>query len=101
MVGFTKATAIEGAGDGLTANAICPGAVYTDLIAGQAKDLARSYGGGISEEEALKRAFLSKMPSKKFIDPLEVGALCAYLCSDAARSITGTAIPIDGGWSAE
>jgi 3-hydroxybutyrate dehydrogenase len=101
VVGFTKATALEGAEGGLTANAICPGAVYTDLIAGQAKDLATSYGGGISEEEALKRAFLSKMPTGKFIDPLEVGALCAYLCSDAARSITGTAIPIDGGWSAE
>ena len=63
--------------------------------------MAASYGGGISDEEALKRAFLDKMPTGKFIDPAEVGALCAYLCSDAARSITGTAIPIDGGWTAE
>jgi len=101
VVGFTKASALEGAEAGITANAICPGAVFTDLISGQAKDLAASYGGGISEEEALKRAFLSKMPTGTFIDPLEVGVLCAYLCSDAARSITGTAIPIDGGWSAE
>ena len=101
VVGFTKATALEGAAAGITANAICPGAVYTELIAGQAKDLATSYGGGISEEEALKRAFLEKMPTARFIDPLEVGALCAYLCSDLARSITGTAIPIDGGWSAQ
>jgi 3-hydroxybutyrate dehydrogenase len=100
VVGFTKATALEGAAAGITANAICPGAVYTDLIAGQARDLAASYGGGISEEDALKRAFLEKMPTGRFIDPLEVGALCAYLCSDLARSITGTAIPIDGGWSA-
>ena len=46
-------------------------------------------------------AFLSKMPTGQFIDPLEVGVLCAYLCSDAAKSITGAAIPIDGGWSAE
>lgn len=101
VVGFTKASALEGAALGITANAICPGAVYTELIAGQAKDLAASYGGGISDEEALKRAFLDKMPTGTFIDPLEVGALCAYLCSDAARSITGTAIPIDGGWTAE
>ena len=101
VVGFTKATALEGAAAGITANAICPGAVYTDLIAGQAKDLATSFGGGISEQAALERAFLERMPTGRFIEPLEVGALCAYLCSDLARSITGTAIPIDGGWSAQ
>ncbi len=100
VVGFTKATCLEGAPFGITANAICPGAVYTELIAGQAPDLAASYGGGISNEDALKRAFLEKMPTGTFIDPAEVGALCAYLCSDLARSITGAAIPIDGGWSA-
>jgi 3-hydroxybutyrate dehydrogenase len=101
VVGFTKAAALEGAAAGITANAICPGAVYTELIAGQARDLAASYGGGISDEDALARAFLEKMPTGRFIDPAEVGLLCAYLCSDAARSITGTAIPIDGGWSAQ
>jgi len=101
VVGFTKVAAIEGAPLGITANAICPGAVYTELVAGQAKDLAASYGGGISDEEALKRGFLDKMPTGRFIDPLEVGALCAYLCSEAARSITGAAIAIDGGWSAQ
>jgi 3-hydroxybutyrate dehydrogenase len=101
VVGFTKATCLEGAALGITANAICPGAVYTELIAGQAPSLAASYGGGISNEEALKRAFLEKMPTERFIDPAEVGALCAYLCSDAARSVTGAAIPIDGGWSAQ
>jgi len=101
VVGFTKATALEGAANGITANAICPGAVYTELIAGQAADLAASYGGDISDEEALRRAFLEKMPTGRFIEPAEVGALCAYLCSDLACSITGTAIPIDGGWSAQ
>jgi 3-hydroxybutyrate dehydrogenase len=101
VVGFTKASALEGAEAGITANAICPGAVYTELIAGQAKDLAASYGGGISDEDALKRGFLEKMPTGRFIDPLEVGTLCAYLCTDLARSITGAAIPIDGGWSAQ
>lgn len=101
VVGFTKATCLEGAPYGINANAICPGVVYTELIAGQAKDLAASYGGGISEGEALKRAFLDKMPTGRFIEPREVGALCAYLCSDAAVSITGAAIAIDGGWSAQ
>jgi 3-hydroxybutyrate dehydrogenase len=100
VVGLTKVSALEGAALGITANAICPGAVMTDLVRGQAADLARSFGGGISEEEALERAFLAAMPTRRFIDPAEVGALCAFLCSDYASSITGTAIPIDGGWSA-
>lgn len=100
VVGLTQASALEGAPAGITANAICPGAVMTDLIRNQAADLARSYGGGISEEEALARAFLSAMPTKRFIEPGEVAQLCVYLCTDAARSITGAAISIDGGWSA-
>lgn len=101
VVGLTKATAIEGAAGGITANAICPGAVATELIRGQAKSLAASYGGGISDEEALARGFLEKMPTGRFIEPVEVGALCAYLCSDLARSITGAPISIDGGWFAQ
>jgi len=100
VVGFTRATAVEGAPVNITANAICPGAVMTDLVRGQAADLVRSYGGGISEDEALERAFLEAMPSKRFIAPAEVGALCAFLCSDFAISITGAPIAIDGGWSA-
>lgn len=100
VVGLTKATAIEGAPEGITANAICPGVVMTDIIRGQAKDLAISYGG-ISEEEAIERGFLDKMPTRRIIETSEVGALCAYLCSDLARSITGAPIPIDGGWAAQ
>lgn len=100
VVGLTKVTAIEGAVHGITANAICPGAVMTDLVRGQAADLAKSYGGGISDEEALERAFLEAMPTKRFIEPAEVGALCAFLCSDFAVSITGAPVSIDGGWAA-
>ncbi len=100
VVGMTKVLAIEGAELNITANAICPGAVMTDLVRDQAAGLVRSYGGGISEEEALERAFLDAMPTKRFIDPPEVGALCAYLCSDYAKSITGAPISIDGGWAA-
>jgi 3-hydroxybutyrate dehydrogenase len=100
VVGLTRASAVEGAPHGITVNAICPGAVMTDLVRGQAPDLVKSYGGGISEEEALERAFLEAMPSKRFIEPAEVGALCAFLCSDYAISITGAPIAIDGGWSA-
>ncbi|GAC1304814.1 MAG: 3-hydroxybutyrate dehydrogenase [Vulcanimicrobiaceae bacterium] len=100
VVGFTRAAALEGAPLGITVNAICPGAVMTDLIRDQAPQLVASYGGGLSNEEALERAFLEAMPSKAFIDPQEIGQLCVYLCSDAARSITGAPISIDGGWSA-
>jgi 3-hydroxybutyrate dehydrogenase len=100
VLGLTRASALEGAPLGITVNAVCPGAVLTDLVRNQAPQLVQSYGGGISEETALERAFLEAMPSKTFIDPQEVGQLCAYLCSDAARSVTGTPIAIDGGWSA-
>ena len=72
----------------------------TDLVRGQAAGLVDSYGGGISEEEALERAFLDAMPTKRFIEPAEVGALCAFLCSDFAVSITGAPVAIDGGWAA-
>ena len=100
VVGMTKVLAIEGAELGITANAICPGAVMTDLVRGQAAGLAASFGGGISEEAALERAFLDAMPTKRFIETSEVGALCAFLCSDYAMSITGAPISIDGGWAA-
>jgi 3-hydroxybutyrate dehydrogenase len=100
VVGMTKVLAIEGAEHGITANAVCPGAVMTDLVRNQAPGLVASYGGGITEEQALERAFLDAMPSKRFIEPFEVGALCAFLCSDYAASITGAPISIDGGWAA-
>ena len=73
----------------------------TELVRGQAADLAASFGGGIGPEEALDRAFLAAMPTRRFIEPAEVGALCAYLCCDSAKSITGAPIAIDGGWSAQ
>jgi 3-hydroxybutyrate dehydrogenase len=100
VLGMTKVLAVEGAEHNITANAICPGAVMTDLVRNQAPGLVQSYGGGISEEQALERAFLDAMPTKRFIDPSEVGALCAFLCSDFAVSITGAPISIDGGWAA-
>ncbi len=100
VVGLTRAAALEGAAHGITVNAVCPGAVLTELVRNQAKSLVAAYGGGITEDEALARAFLTAMPTNTFIEPREVAQLCAYLCSDAARSITGAPIAIDGGWSA-
>jgi 3-hydroxybutyrate dehydrogenase len=100
VVGLTRAAALEGAPLGITVNAVCPGAVMTDLVRNQAPQLVLSYGGGISEEDALDRAFLTAMPSRTFIEPSEVAQLCVYLCTDAARSINGAPISIDGGWAA-
>lgn len=100
VVGLTRAAAVEGASAGITANAICPGAVLTEMVSSQGPEYVKRYGGGISEEEALSRAFLETMPTRRFIEPAEIGQLCTFLCSDAARSITGSIIPIDGGWSA-
>jgi len=100
VVGLTKVSALEGAPLGITVNAICPGAVMTDLVRNQAAGLAKSFGGGITNDEALERAFLDAMPTRRFIEPPEIAALCVYLCSDIAKSLTGAPIPIDGGWSA-
>jgi 3-hydroxybutyrate dehydrogenase len=100
VVGLTKAAALEGAPLGITVNAVCPGAVLTDILRKQAPQLVESFGGGITEDQALERAFLDAMPTKRFIDVAEVAQLCTYLCSDAARSITGAPIAIDGAWSA-
>ncbi|MGH7662542.1 MAG: 3-hydroxybutyrate dehydrogenase [Vulcanimicrobiaceae bacterium] len=100
VIGLTQATALEGALLGITANAVCPGAVLTDMVKSQGPSLKKSYGGEISEEDAMRRAFLSNMPTKRFIMPEEIAQLITYLCTDAARSITGAAIAIDGGWTA-
>ena len=100
VVGMTRAAAIEGAQSGITVNAICPGAVLTELVLKQGAEYARRSGQNISEQAALERAFLDVMPTRRFIDPREIGQLCAFICCDAARSITGAAIAIDGGWSA-
>jgi 3-hydroxybutyrate dehydrogenase len=100
VVGMTRAAAIEGAQRGITVNAICPGAVLTELVLKQGSEYVRRSGENISEQAALERIFLDVMPTRRFIEPIEIGQLCAFLCCDAARSITGTAIPIDGGWTA-
>jgi 3-hydroxybutyrate dehydrogenase len=100
VIGLTRSAALEGASLGITANAVCPGAVLTELVKAQGPALAKSYGGGITEEQAMHKAFLEGMPIQDFIDPTEVGQLNTFLCSDAARHITGAPFMIDCGWSA-
>jgi len=98
VVGLTKATALEGAEHGITCNAVCPGYVWTPLVEKQIDDQARSHG--IPRDQVIRDVLLVNQPTKKFATVEEIGALTAFLCSDAAASITGTALPVDGGWTA-
>ncbi len=99
MLGLTKTVALEGAEHGVTVNAICPGYVKTPLVERQIPDTARARG--ISEEEVIRNVLLGAQPTKRFVTTEEIGALAVFLCSDAAASITGTSISMDGGWTAQ
>jgi 3-hydroxybutyrate dehydrogenase len=98
MIGLTKVTAMEGAEYGVTANAICPGYVWTPLVEKQIDDQAKSHN--IPREQVIRDVLLAQQPNKKFATVEQMGALAAFLCSAGADSITGTALPVDGGWTA-
>lgn len=98
VVGLTKTVALEGAEFGVTCNAICPGYVWTPLVENQIDSTAMARG--LSREEVIRDVLLAAQPSKRFAEAGEIAALAAFLCSDAAKSITGVALPVDGGWTA-
>jgi 3-hydroxybutyrate dehydrogenase len=98
LVGLTKVTALEVAELGITANAICPGYVWTPLVARQIPDQAKAHG--LSEADVIKKVLLANQPTRQFATVEQMGALAAFLASDAGAAITGTAIPVDGGWTA-
>jgi len=99
LVGLTKVVALEAAGSGVTCNAICPGWVRTDLVERQIE--ARALAEGIPVEQAALGLLQEKQPSRAFVAPEQIGSLAAYLCSDEAAQITGSALSIDGGWTAQ
>lgn len=99
LVGLTKVTALEGAPFGITANSVCPGYVDTPLVRGQVADQAKTHN--MSEEEVIAKVMLVKHAVKKFVTTESLGALCVFLASEHADLITGTAIPVDGGWNAQ
>ena len=99
LVGLTKVVALETAGQGITCNAICPGWTRTELIEPQIVALAGKLG--VSVEEGGRALLAGKQPSGQFVAIEHLGQLAVFLCSDAAAQITGTAIPIDGGWTAQ
>lgn len=98
MVGLTKVVALEGAAYGVTSNAICPGYVWTPLVEKQIEDQAKSHN--IARDAVIRDIFLKNQPTRRFATVEEMGALAVFLCSDCAASITGTALPVDGGWTA-
>ena len=98
IVGLTKVAALETAEQGITCNAICPGYVYTPLVEAQIEGQAKAHA--ISREKVIHDVLLAQQPNKRFVSVEELGALTVFLATDAAASITGIALPVDGGWTA-
>lgn len=105
LVGMTKVAALEYADKGsretggVTVNAICPGWVETPLIEPQIEAMAKKVGG--DRAAGVKALVAEKQPSGRTADPADIGAVAAFLCCKAAHNITGVALPVDGGWTAQ
>ena len=98
VVGLTKVVALETAELNITCNAICPGFVKTPLVEGQIAEQAKA--NDMSEEQVVRDVILASQPSKTFVGIDELGAMTVFLCGEHAASITGTALSVDGGWTA-
>jgi 3-hydroxybutyrate dehydrogenase len=98
LLGLTKVVALETAEQGITSNAICPGYVLTPLVESQIDAQAKVHG--IAPEAVIRDIILAPQPTKRFVAVEEVAALVVFLAGDAAASITGTALSMDGGWTA-
>jgi 3-hydroxybutyrate dehydrogenase len=98
IAGLTKTVALEVATFGITVNCISPGYVWTPLVEKQIPDTMKARG--LTEEQVKRDVLLAAQPTKEFVTVDEVASLAVYLCSDAARSITGANLSIDGGWTA-
>jgi 3-hydroxybutyrate dehydrogenase len=98
MLGLTKVTALEAAEDGITCNALCPGYVRTPLVERQIDDQAKAHG--IPREQVIADVLLKNQPNKRFVEVDELAALAVFLCSEHGGSVTGAALPVDGGWTA-
>jgi 3-hydroxybutyrate dehydrogenase len=99
LAGLTKVVALELAHDAVTVNTICPGYVHTELVDDQIADTAKARS--MSEEGVIQKVILEAQPTKQFVTVEQIAQLSVFLCSDAAASITGTMLPMDGGWTAQ
>ena len=98
IAGLTKTVALEAATFGVTVNAICPGYVWTPLVEKQIP--ATMQARGLTHEQVINDVLLLAQPTKQFVTVDEIAAYAVFLCSDAARSITGAILSMDGGWTA-
>lgn len=99
VIGLTKVAALESAEDGITVNAICPGYVDTALVRNQFDDLAKTRG--ITREQVLEDVLYPLIPQKRLIDVREIADVAFFLASESAKGITGQAIVLDGGYTAQ
>ncbi len=99
VAGLTKTVALELAQEHVTVNAVAPGYVETPLVTNQVSDTARARG--ISEAEVIEDVMLAAQPTKEFVTIGQVADLVLFLCSERSSAITGTILPVDGGWSAQ
>jgi 3-hydroxybutyrate dehydrogenase len=99
VIGLVKTLALEGADDGITAAAVCPGYVRTPLVENQIADQAKAHG--MPEDRVLEEVILAPHAVKRLIEPDEVAEVVAFLLSPAGRSFTGSAVTMDQGWSAK
>ena len=99
IAGLTKTVALELATFGVTCNCISPGYVWTPLVEKQIPDTMKARG--MTEEQVKRDVLLAAQPTKEFVTVDEIASLAVYLCSDAAKAITGANLSIDGGWTAE
>lgn len=98
IAGLTKTVALEVATHGITVNCISPGYVWTPLVEKQIPDTMKARG--LTREQVMNDVLLTAQPTKEFVTVEQVASLAVYLCSDAAKSITGTNLSMDGGWTA-
>lgn len=99
LVGLTKTVALETADEPITCNALCPGYARTSLMESQIETLAEVEG--MTTDEAADLILREKQPSRSFVSPADIGSMVSFLCSKASDQITGSALTIDGGWSAQ
>jgi len=99
VIGLTKVAALETAADGVTVNAICPGYVDTALVRNQFEDLAKTRN--IKVEQVLEEVLYPLVPQKRLLDVKEITDLTLYVASDSAKGMTGQAIILDGGYTAQ
>ena len=97
IAGLTKTAALELATSGITVNAISPGYVWTPLVEAQIPDTMAARR--MTKEQVIEEVLLKAQPTKEFVQIDEVAALAVYLCSTAAKGITGSNLSIDGGWT--